>query len=122
LEALISVNQTSFFPNWSIAENVLLAQEVMKDYHKADGQARCTLKVDLMKAYDSINWDFALHCLGCFGMTVNFISWVSEYISSLRLSVAVNGDASWFFWGEERLLARWSSITIFVCFHNENIV
>jgi hypothetical protein len=76
---------------------VLLAQEVMKDYHKADGQARCTLKVDLMKAYDSINWDFALHCLGCFGMTVNFISWVSEYISSLRLSVAVNGDASWFF-------------------------
>jgi hypothetical protein len=50
-----------------------------------------------MKAYDSINWDFALHWLGCFGMTVNFISWVSEYISSLRLSVAVNGDASWFF-------------------------
>jgi len=30
----------------------------MKDYHKREGKVRCTLKVDLMKAYDSINWEF----------------------------------------------------------------
>lgn len=81
LDTLVSANQ-------SIAENVFLAQEVMKDYHKADGQARCTLKVDLMKAYDPVNWEFALHCLGCFGLPVQFISWVRESITSPSLSVA----------------------------------
>lgn len=33
--------------------NELLAQEVMK-YHKEKGPARCTLKIDLMKAYDFV--------------------------------------------------------------------
>jgi hypothetical protein len=88
LDTLVSANQTAFIANQSIAENVFLAQEVMKDYHKADGQARCTLKVDLMKAYDSVNWEFALYCLGCFGLPVQFISWVRECITSPSLSVA----------------------------------
>jgi hypothetical protein len=55
-------------PNRSISENILLAQEVLRDYHKKGGKARCTLKVDLMKAYDSVNWDFLLHSLACFGL------------------------------------------------------
>ena len=55
LEDLISPNQTAFIPNRSIAENVLLAQEVIKNYHKSGGKAHCTMKVDLMKAYDSVN-------------------------------------------------------------------
>jgi hypothetical protein len=100
LGALISPNQTAFIPNRSIAENVLLAQEVMKDYHKTEGKARCTLKVDLMKAYDSVNWDFALHCLGCFGMPANFVSWIRECITSPRFSVAVNGTLVGFFEGK----------------------
>jgi len=35
----------------------------MKNYYKVDCKARCTLKVDLMKACDLVNWDFGLHCL-----------------------------------------------------------
>jgi hypothetical protein len=55
LEDLISPNQTTFIPHRSITENVLSAQEVMKNYYKVDWKARCTLKVDLMKAYDLVN-------------------------------------------------------------------
>ncbi len=55
LEDLISPNQTTSIPHQSITENVLLAQEVMKNYYKVDYKARCTLKVDLMKAYDLVN-------------------------------------------------------------------
>jgi hypothetical protein len=33
----------------------LLAQEAVSDYHKEKGKARCTLKVDLMKAYDFLS-------------------------------------------------------------------
>ena len=45
---------------------MLLAQEIVRDYHKDKGNPRCTLKVDLKKAYDSINWDFMMHSLHCF--------------------------------------------------------
>ncbi|KAK0607989.1 hypothetical protein LWI29_023662 [Acer saccharum] len=71
LEDLISPNQITFIPNRSIVENVLLAQEVMKNYHKSGGSARYTMKVDLMKVYDSVNWDFALHSLCCFVLVDN---------------------------------------------------
>ena len=99
LEDLISPNQTTFIPNRSIAENVLLAQEV-KNYHKSGGKARCTMKVDLMKAYDSVNWDFALHGLCCFGMLGKFVSWVRECITSPQFSMAVNGTLVGYFEGK----------------------
>jgi hypothetical protein len=57
-------------------ENILLAQELITDYHKDKGQPRCTLKIDLMKAYDLVSWDFILHCLHCFGAPNKFIAWV----------------------------------------------
>jgi hypothetical protein len=69
---------------------VLLAQEVMKNYYKVDCKVRCSLKVDLMKAYDLVNWDFALHCLVAFGFLKNFLACVRECITSSRFSVTVN--------------------------------
>jgi hypothetical protein len=91
LDALISPNQTAFIPSRCIAENVLLAQEVLRDYHKSEGKARCTIKVDLMKAYNSVNWSFLLHSLACFGFPAKFVNWIKECITSPRFSVALNG-------------------------------
>jgi hypothetical protein len=28
---------------------------LVRSYHRKDGQPRCTMKIDLMKAYDSVN-------------------------------------------------------------------
>ncbi|KAK0571149.1 hypothetical protein LWI29_011833 [Acer saccharum] len=72
----------------------------MKNYHKSGGSTRCTMKVDLMKAYDSVDWDFALHSLCCFGMPGKFVSWVWECITSPRISVAVNGTLVGYFEGK----------------------
>jgi hypothetical protein len=52
LDSMVGHNQTVFVPNRSIAENVLLAgSRVSENYHREQGRARCTLKLDLMKAY-----------------------------------------------------------------------
>jgi hypothetical protein len=47
--------QQEVIPGSGIAKNILLAQEVVSDYHKEKGKARCTLKVDLIKAYDFLS-------------------------------------------------------------------
>ena len=56
LTGLISKNQTAFIQGRSISENFLLAQEIVQNYHKDKGKARCTNKVDLMRAYGSVEW------------------------------------------------------------------
>jgi hypothetical protein len=50
LNDVVSSNQGVFIPGRSIAENILLAQEIVSDYHKNNGKPRCALKIDLMKA------------------------------------------------------------------------
>jgi hypothetical protein len=67
LEDFISSNQGAFIPNRSIVENILLAQELVCNYHRDVGKPRCTIKIDLMKAYDSISWDYIIHCFYCLG-------------------------------------------------------
>jgi hypothetical protein len=94
---LVSMNQSAFIPNRSISENVLLAQEIVRNYHKETGKPRCAMKVDLMKAYDSVNWEFMIHCLHCFGFPTKFLNWIKECITSPRFSVCLNGTLVGYF-------------------------
>jgi hypothetical protein len=103
LDDIISPNQGAFIPNKSISENILLAQELVCDYHKKKGRPRSTLKVDLMKAYDSISWDFILHCLSCFGAPFQYVNWIRECISSPSYSIFLNGSLVGYFHGRKGL-------------------
>lgn len=103
LDNIISSNQGAFIPKRSISENILLAQELVCNYHKKKGSPRCTLKVDLMKAYDSISWEFILHCLLCFGAPLQFVAWTRECITSPSYSIALNGTLVGYFKGRKGL-------------------
>jgi hypothetical protein len=97
LSDLVSLNQSAFIPSRNISENVLLAQEIVRDYHKDKGNPRCTLKVDLMKAYDSINWDFMMYSLHSFGFPEKFLRWIKKCITSSRFSHMLEWDLGWLF-------------------------
>ena len=56
LPYIISTAQVAFVHGRSIADNILLTQELMKNYDLDSGPPRCALKIDLKKAYDSISW------------------------------------------------------------------
>ncbi|XP_050229117.1 uncharacterized protein LOC126678259 [Mercurialis annua] len=56
--ACCNVLQCAFIPGRRIIDNVLLAHELVHDYHNDRGVASCAMKVDLRKAYDTIEWDF----------------------------------------------------------------
>jgi hypothetical protein len=61
------------------------------------------MKVDLMKAYDSVNWEFTIHCLHCFGFPMKFLNWIKECITSPRFSVCLSGTLVGYFEGKKGL-------------------
>ncbi|XP_010445926.1 PREDICTED: uncharacterized protein LOC104728667 [Camelina sativa] len=58
LPKFIAGNQSAFVADRLLIENVLLATELVKDYHKDNISTRCAMKVDISKAFDSVQWSF----------------------------------------------------------------
>ncbi|XP_074289630.1 uncharacterized protein LOC141614781 [Silene latifolia] len=58
LPDIISKNQGAFVKGRSILENILICQDLVRMYHRGRASPRCMFKLDLQKAYDSIEWQF----------------------------------------------------------------
>lgn len=55
LPEIIEPNQSAFVGGRSISDNILLAQEIVQGYNRKSISPRCALKVDLQKAFDSLD-------------------------------------------------------------------
>lgn len=97
LKGLISSNQSAFISGRSIQDNILLAHEIVRNYHKTSGTPRCSLKIDLQKAYDIVSWDPIRAVMKKLGFPHQFIDWIYSCISTSRFSVMVNGSPFGFF-------------------------
>jgi len=75
----------------------------MKGYHKSTGPARCAMKVDLMKAYDLVGWDFIDAPLIKMGFPRTVIDWIMVCVTSCQFSINVNGELAGYFQGERGL-------------------
>ncbi|XP_043697365.1 uncharacterized protein LOC122648180, partial [Telopea speciosissima] len=58
LHKLVGPNQSAFMEGRQISNNILLCQELLHDYHCDMGMPRFVAKLDLLKAYDSVQWSF----------------------------------------------------------------
>lgn len=54
LESVIGDSQCAFVQGRLIIENVMLSQELIAGYSRKHISPRCMLKVDIQKAYDSV--------------------------------------------------------------------
>jgi hypothetical protein len=50
------------------------------------------LKIDMMKAYDRIEWEYLHGCLCKLGFSPGWIASVMRCVTSARYAVKVNGD------------------------------
>ncbi|KAL0287129.1 UNVERIFIED_CONTAM: hypothetical protein Sradi_7130300 [Sesamum radiatum] len=94
LDSLIDYSQNAFIPGRSIADNVLLAQELLLGYNQTKLPQRCTIKVDIQKAYDSVLWDFLFEMLRIFKFPMQFIGWVQRCVTTTAYSIALNGEVA----------------------------
>ncbi|KAL2226618.1 UNVERIFIED_CONTAM: hypothetical protein Sindi_2020500 [Sesamum indicum] len=93
----------AFIPGRSIGNNVMFTHELFSGYNQARLPPRCALKVDIRKAYDTVEWDFLLEALKLFGFPEVFRRWIEECITSTSFSVGMNGKPNGFFKGARGL-------------------
>lgn len=77
LPDFISPNQSAFVKDWLLIENLLLATELVKDYHKDSISQCCAIKVDISKAFDTVQWYFLFNTLTALRFQEKFIHWIS---------------------------------------------
>lgn len=92
IEKLINPAQGAFIKGRRISDNILLAQELFRGYHKTHITPRCGLKVDIKKAYDSISWKFIEEMLLSFNFPNDFLHLVMECVRTAKYSISINGS------------------------------
>ncbi|KAL2248085.1 UNVERIFIED_CONTAM: hypothetical protein Sindi_2660800 [Sesamum indicum] len=91
------------FRERSIGDNIMLAQELFSRYNQMRLPPRCALKVDIRKAYDTVEWDFLLAVLQLFGFPPTFTRWIEECVTTTSFSIGLNGKPHGFFAGARGL-------------------
>ncbi|XP_071739508.1 uncharacterized protein [Rutidosis leptorrhynchoides] len=94
LNDIVSDNQSTFVPSRRITDNILITQEIMKNYHLDRGVPRCAFKVDIQKDYDTVDWrvgskspeeyNFFLGCIKGFEELNPFIDIVCGRLVTIR--------------------------------------
>lgn len=95
LPSLISDHQSAFVKGRAISDNVLITHEILHYLQHSEAKVRCsmTIKTDMSKAYDCIEWGFLRNVLARFGFHERWISWIMTCVTSVSYSYLVNGAA-----------------------------
>ncbi|XP_074342333.1 uncharacterized protein LOC141679853 [Apium graveolens] len=107
MPTVVDIAQSAFIPGRSISDNILLAQELFRGYERETGTAKCALKIDLHKAFDSLHWDFILAVLVRFKFPDIVIKWLKACLFTTKFSVKLNGIIHGYFKGTQ----AWSGLS-----------
>lgn len=92
LPEAIELNQCAFVEGRLLLENVLLATELVKDYHKSSVTSRSAIKLDISKAFDTVSWEFIEKTLRAMGYPDLFVTWIMRCIDTAAFSVSLMGS------------------------------
>ncbi|XP_058775611.1 uncharacterized protein LOC131649884 [Vicia villosa] len=97
MPSLISVEQRGFIKGRCIKDCICTASEAINHLHNKAFGGNMALKVDITKAFDTINWNFLLHVLRSYGFNHVFCSWIKSILHSAYLSISFNRASKGFF-------------------------
>ena len=93
LDNIISPYQSSFILGRSIHHNIIVAQKMVHSMSKMRGkQVFMSIKIDLEKAYDRLNWNFVKNCLEECKFPTKIIQIIQQCITSPSYKIMWNGD------------------------------
>jgi retron-type reverse transcriptase len=90
LDELIFMNQTTFIQKRCLHDNFIYVQKVIKDLHKKK-KPSLFIKLDIFKAFDTINWSYLLYIVNHLGFTQKWRNWISSLWCTTSSAFLVNG-------------------------------
>ncbi|XP_074290907.1 uncharacterized protein LOC141617632 [Silene latifolia] len=103
LPDIVSCNQGGFVMGRHIVENVLICQDLVRLYNRKAASPRCLIKIDLRKAYDTVEWVFLRQMLTALKFLLKFIDLIMTCVSTPSFSLNANGSTFVFFQGKRGL-------------------
>jgi len=95
--AIISTQQRGFIKGRSIKDCICLTSEAVNVLNKKSFGGNLAMKIDIAKAFHTIDWHFLLKVLKGFGFCSQFCNWIHAILSSAKLSVLINGKLHGYF-------------------------
>ena len=96
LDKVVSPDQNAFVKGRQILDASLIANEVV-DYWFKRKEKGLICKLDIEKAYDSINWNFLMKVMRKMGFGDRWMEWIGWCISTASFSIMVNGVPAGYF-------------------------
>ena len=91
LDTLVSPYQTAFIPGRRGVDNSIIVQELIHTIGRAKGiKGSMTIKIDLERAYDRIEWSFIREMLINFNFPNNLIDIIMSCVTSVSTSLLFN--------------------------------
>ncbi|XP_074290171.1 uncharacterized protein LOC141616907 [Silene latifolia] len=93
MDDLVSPFQSAFVPNRSIADNIVIAQEILHAINRGryGKMGMMAFKDDMSKAYDRLNWNFIRGVLSYLNLPGSMVQLIMSTIESVSYEILING-------------------------------
>lgn len=91
LNELISQNQSAFIRKRAIHDNFLYVQNLVRLLHRKN-KPSLFIKVDISKAFDTVNWVYLLETLQNFGFGQRWRNWIANLLANSSSRILLNGN------------------------------
>jgi hypothetical protein len=91
MNEIVSTAQNAFIQKRSIHDNFLYVQKVIQKLHR-NKQPTLFAKLDISKAFDSINWAYLLEVLRALGFSQKWRNWIAIILGSSSSKIIINSQ------------------------------
>ena len=94
---IVSSQQFGFIRDRHIEDCIALAYDCVNVLHKKCYGGSVAMKIDICKAFDTLEWKFLCGVQCAFGFSQIFMDWIDSILGSSRLSILINGSPAGYF-------------------------